>query len=187
MFAKTMILLGTSMMLPAAAYAATLTIVGSNAEAHACYRAAEAAEYAAPGLEALDTCNRALMSSELNYNDRVATLVNRGIVEFRLARFDQAMGDFDAVLALEPNQPDALINKGITVLASGGSTDTALQLLDAGLAGTPRRPWVGYYGRAVAHELAGRDRQAYRDYKQAQELKPGWALARQALARFSVS
>ena len=87
MFAKTMILLGTSMMLPAAAYAATLTIVGSNAEAHACYRAAEAAEYAVPGLAALDTCNR----------------------------------------------------------------------------------------------------QASRDYKQAQELKPGWALARQALARFSVS
>ena len=91
MFAKTMILLGTSMMLPAAAYAATLTIVGTNAEARACYEAAEAADYAMPGPEALDTCNRAMLSSDLNYNDRIATLVNRGIIQFRLAHFDRSI------------------------------------------------------------------------------------------------
>lgn len=186
MFTKTILILGTSMVLPAAALAATVTIIGTSPEARACYEAAEDAEYVAPGPEALAICNRAMMSENLSYHDRIATLVNRGIVEFRLSQFDQAMADFDAALALEPNQPDALINKGITMLAGGGSIDEALQLLDAGLAGSPQRPWVGYYGRAVAHELAGRDAQAYREYKKAQELKPDWALARQALARFSV-
>ena len=186
MFAKAMILLGTSLALPAAAYAASNTIMGSNPLARDCYLAAERADYTAPDPGALVMCNRA-MAEALSYDDQIATHVNRGIIEFRMSRFDSAMADFDEALVLSPKQPDALINKGITLLASGGSIDSALQLLNAGLAGDPHRPWVGYYGRAVAHELAGRDAQAYRDYRQAEELKPGWALAKAALARFSVS
>jgi tetratricopeptide (TPR) repeat protein len=186
MFAKAMILLGTALALPAAAQAASNTIMGSNPLARECYLAAEQTEYATPSADALALCNRA-MAEALSYDDQIATHVNRGIIEFRMSQFDQATADFDEALALSPNQPDALINKGITMLASGGSIDRALQLLNAGLAGDPHRPWVGYYGRAVAHELAGRDAMAYRDYRQAEELKPGWALARAALARFSAS
>ena len=187
MYVKAMILLGASLALPAAAFAASTTIMGSNPQARACYLAAEATEYSDPRADALAICNKALGNQALSYQDQLATHVNRGIVEFRLGMFDRALQDFDAALAIEPNQPDALINKGITMLASGAGIEDSLRLLDAGLAGDPHRPWVGYYGRAVAHELAGRDAAAYEDYKQAQELKPGWALARQALARFSVS
>ena len=187
MFAKAMFVLGTSLALPVAAYAATLTIVGQSAEARACYLAAEASDVQMPGPEAIATCNRALMVEDISYEDTVATHVNRGIVEFRLSQFDRAMTDFDTALSLAPNQPDALINKGITLLASGGSIDSALQLLDAGLAGQPQRPWVGHYGLAVAHELAGRDADAYREYRRAQDLKPAWDLPKAALARFSVS
>lgn len=186
MFAKSMILLGASLAIPAAAQAASITIMGSNPLARACYQAAEATQYAPPGADALAVCNRALTTTALSHDDQVATHVNRGIVEFRLGQTDRAMADFDAALALAPRQPDALINKGITLLASGGSIDAALDLLNAGIAGDPHRPWVGYYGRAVAHELAGRDAEAYHDYRQAAELKPGWTLAREALARFSV-
>lgn len=187
MIAKALILLGTSMALPAAAYAASMIVYGSHPLARACYEAAEETEHAAPGPRALAVCNRAMATENLDHSDVMATRVNRGIVEFRLGRFEEAVADFDAVLAAEPNQPDALINKGMTVLASGGDIDTAMRLFDGGLAGAPRRPWVGYYGRAVAHELAGRDARAYRDYRQAEQLKPGWALARQALSRFKAS
>ena len=185
MIAKALLLLGTSLAIPAAAYAASMTVLGSNPLARECYQAADSAEEVVPGPEALAVCNRA-MAADLDYKDMIATRVNRGIVAFRMSRFSEAIADFDTVLAIEPNQPDALINKGITVLASGGEVDAAMQMFNAGLAGAPRRPWVGYYGRAVAHELAGRDARAYHDYKRAEELKPGWSLARQALARFKV-
>jgi hypothetical protein len=77
-----------------------------------------------------------------------------------------------------------MINSGITMLAAGRDIDAAVALIDEGLQGRPQRPWVGYYGRAVGHELAGRDGAAYRDYLRARELRPSWALPQRALARF---
>lgn len=182
MSSKAILCAGVLLLLPAAAAAATLNVIGSTPEAIACFRAADL-EVADP--DALAFCDRALADDDLKYRDRIATLVNRGIVRFRLQQLDGAVADFDAVLAVERNQPDALINKAIAMLANDGEIDQALAMLDRGLAGTPQRPWVGYYGRAVAHELAGRDALAYRDYRKARELKPGWALAERALSRFS--
>lgn len=185
MIARAMIILGTTMLVPAAAYAASMTVIGTNALARACYEAAESTEQQQPGPQALAVCSRALAHENLDHADEIATRVNRGIVHFRLNDFASALADFDHVLAIHPNQPDALINKGMTLLANGGEVESAMRLFNAGLAGTPRRPWVGYYGRAVAHELSGRDAAAYRDYKQAEQLKPGWTPASMALARFS--
>lgn len=173
-----------SMVLPVAALAASISVFGQNAQARACFLAADRDSASTRDLA---VCNRAIQSETLNHGDFIATLVNRGIVNFRMQRFDAAVADFDQVLAREPGQPDALINKGITLLASGGSLEAATRMLDDGLAGGPQRPWVGYYGRAVAHELAGRDAEAFRDYKQAQALKPGWSVAEKALSRFSAS
>ena len=175
--------LGGSLLLAAAANAHSITVIGANADALACYRAADS-ETRRPDVVA--TCTRALREGDLDHYDRMATLVNRGIVQFRLAEFDAALADFDAALGMEPGQPDALINRGITMLAAGHDIDRSLAYIDRGLEGGPRRPWVGYYGRAVGHELAGRDAAAYHDYRRALDLRPGWHLAREALARFSV-
>ena len=159
-----------------------MTVVGASPAATACFYAAEAGM---PTPDDLLACNQAVAEPTLKHQNQIATLVNRGIVRFRLGQFDGANEDFDAVLARETGQPDALINKGIVALANGGDIEAATALLDRGLAGSPQRPWVGYYGRAVAHELAGRDALAYRDYRKAAALKPNWILAKQALARFS--
>jgi tetratricopeptide (TPR) repeat protein len=183
MIARAAVALGASLTLAGAAHAQSMTVVGSNADAQICYRAADS-EVRRP--DALEACTAALRDNNLRAGDRVSTFVNRGIVRFRLSDFDGALADFGAARALEPNQPDAMINSGITMLAAGRDIDTAVALIDRGLAGRPQRPWVGYYGRAVAHELAGRDRAAYRDYLRAKELRPGWALPQQALARFAV-
>ena len=182
MVGKAFLTVCASALLPAAAHAASVTVVGQNAQARACFLAADRESGSTKDLAA---CNRAIDSELLNQRDLIATLVNRGIVNFRMQRFDAAISDFDRVLASQPGQPDALINKGITLLASDGDLATAMEMLDTGLAGKPQRPWVGYYGRGVAHELAGRDAEAFRDYKQAQALKPGWRAAEEALSRFS--
>jgi tetratricopeptide (TPR) repeat protein len=135
--------------------------------------------------DALERCAAAL-EADLTNHDRLATFVNRGIIRFRLEDTTGALADFDSALAIDSDQPDALINKGITMLAGGAEIGASMALIEQGLTGSPQRPWVGYYGRGVAHELAGRDSQAYQDYRRAQELRPGWAPAEQALSRFSV-
>ena len=183
MIGKALLALSATAAIAAAADAHSITVLGSNADAIACFRAADT-ESRRP--DAVDTCTTALRSRELSTYDRMATLVNRGIVQFRLENFDAALADFDAAMAIEPNQPDAMINRGITMLAAGYDVDASLAYIDRGIAGGPQRPWVGYYGRAVANELAGRDEAAYRDYRRAQELRPGWELPRQALSRFAV-
>ncbi|MDQ8757997.1 hypothetical protein RCO27_17360 [Sphingosinicella sp. LHD-64] len=183
MIARSLLLIGGSLLVATAANAQTIHVLGTNADAIACFRAAESES---PRPEALRPCGEALRNTDLSAHDRIATYVNRGIVNFRTANFDAAIADFDTALDLHPNQPDALINKGITMLAAGSEVNSAVSMIDQGLANRPQRPWVGYWGRAVAHELAGRDAQAYRDYSRARQLRPGWQPAEQALARFSV-
>ena len=183
MIGKAVLAVGAAMVLAGAANAHSISVLGSNADAIACYRAADS-EARRP--DALQTCAAALRNDDLTNYDRMATFVNRGIVRFRLEDFDGAIADFDEAMRIEPNQPDAMINRGITMLAAGHDVDQSVAFIERGIAGGPQRPWVGYYGRAVANELAGRDAAAYRDYKRAQELRPGWELPRRALARFSV-
>jgi len=183
MIGKALFALGATCIFAGAANAHSISVLGTNADAVACFRAADA-ENRQPA--AIDTCTKALREGDLSAYDRMATLVNRGIVQFRLESFDAALADFDAAMALQPNQPDAMINRGITMLAAGQDIDASLAFIDRGIERGPQRPWVGYYGRAVANELAGRDAAAYRDYRRAQELQPGWELPRRALARFSV-
>lgn len=177
------LLFGSALLAASAAGAHSITVIGANADAIACFRAADS-ERERPG--AVATCTAALAARDLSSHDRLATFVNRGIVRFRLRDFDGAIADFDEAMRIEPNQPDALVNKGITMLAAGAPVETAAALIEEGLQRGPQRPWVGYYGRGVAHELAGRDAQAYRDYRRAIELRPGWAPAERALARFTV-
>jgi tetratricopeptide (TPR) repeat protein len=183
MIGKALFACGAAALFAGAANAHSINVLGTNADAVACYRAADS-DMQQP--DAVDTCSKALRSIELTRHDQMATLVNRGIVQFRLERFDAAIADFDAAMAIEANQPDAMINRGITMLAAGQDIDASLRYIDQGLARGPQRPWVGYYGRAVANELAGRDAAAYRDYRRASEMRPGWALPRAALARFTV-
>lgn len=183
MMVRTALLAGATLLAAGAAGAHSITVVGADADAIACYRGADSD---LPNPAALDRCTTALTQGDLLVRDEMATHVNRGIVLFRLERFGEAVADFDAALALAPGQPDALINKGITLLAAGAEIGDAMALIERGLAGDPQRPWVGYYGRAVAHELAGRDADAYRDYKRAQELRPSFRPANQALTRFAV-
>lgn len=183
MIGKAVLALGATLAIAGTANAHSISVLGTNADAIACFRAADS-ETRRP--DAVQICTTALRDRGLGSYDRMATLVNRGIVQFRLENFDAAIADFDTAMEIERNQPDAMINRGITMLAAGHDVDQALGYLDRGLAGGPQRPWVGYYGRAVANELAGRDAAAYRDYRRAQELRPNWSLPRQALARFSI-
>lgn len=184
MIRRLAILLSASLVLPAAAHADTNTIthrvMGKHPQAAACYDAAGARQASALTLA---ICDEALGRADLDYSDQMATVVNRGVLRYRLNQYDGAIADFDAALALEPNHPEALIDKGLAIIASGRAPQTAVPLFNAGLAQKPDAS-VAYFGRATAHEMAANYRAAYQDYKRAELLRPKWQAPKQALSRF---
>jgi tetratricopeptide (TPR) repeat protein len=176
-------LLAAALAAPALPAAAGVTVLGTSS-ARLCYEAAEA-RGPASGSE-MERCDQALELEVLTEQDRVATYVNRGILRLRKGEVAQAIADFDAATARDPEEPEAYLNKGMAALRLPRGWEQAVPLFDTALAKGSRRPAVAHYGRAVAHEMAGRLQEAYRDYREASRLDPEWREPRSELARFTV-
>ena len=161
-----------------------VSVIGNSA-ARSCYLAAETR--GAPTMEVLRFCNDALRREALTDDELVATYVNRGILKARLGDLDEAIADYDAALSRDPDEPEAYLNKGFALLHLSDSGREAKPLFDTALAKKTRRPELAYYGRGVAHELAGEVRAAYYDYRQASQIDPKWRQPKMELARFRVN
>lgn len=176
-------LFAAAVLLAASPAAAAVTVLG-NSSARLCYEAAESRS--SPTATALRTCDEAMRADALSDYERVATLVNRGILKARLGRIDDAILDYDAALSRDPGEPEAYLNKGFALLHLENSAQQARPMFDSALAKKTRRPELAYYGRAVANELSGEVRAAYQDYRQASLLDPKWRDPKEELARFRV-
>lgn len=174
-------LAAAALLVPGAASASSM-VIGSGL-ARMCYDAAEA-ERATPGT--LDACNRALGEEPLSFDDQVATYVNRGIIRARMNDFAGALSDYDHAIRLDPDQPEAYLNKGALVLKTQDDWRQARDLFDAAIERHTRRPELAYFGRAITNEMAGDLAGAMADYQKASDLAPNWEQPRQELARFSV-
>lgn len=175
-------LFAAATLLAASPATAAITVLG-NSSARLCYEAAEARSN--PSLNAIRTCDEAMRAEALSDYDRVATLVNRGILKARLGNVDDAIVDYDAALERDPGEAEAYLNKGFALLRTD-AVQQARPMFDSALAKKTRRPELAYYGRAVANELTGQVRAAYEDYRQASLLNPKWQAPKADLARFQV-
>jgi tetratricopeptide (TPR) repeat protein len=176
-------LFAAAALLAAGPAAGAVTVLG-NSSARLCYEAAESR--ASPDSAVVRTCDEAVRDEGLSGYDRVATLVNRGILKARLGRLDEAIVDYDAALSSDPNEAEAYLNKGFALLHLPDAAPQAAPMFDSALEKRTRKPALAYYGRAVANELSGNVRAAYEDYRQASRLDPKWQDPRADLARFSV-
>jgi tetratricopeptide (TPR) repeat protein len=166
----------------AAPAVAAVTVLGSSS-ARLCFEAAESV--VSPTRASLDHCNAALGGEAQSKYDLVATHVNRGILRSRFGDVGGALKDFDSALSLDPNQPEAYLNKGVVLIRENSAT-AALPLFTIALEKKTRRPALAYYGRGVAHEDLGNLKSAYADYQRAVAEDPKWKAPRSDLARFSV-
>lgn len=166
--------------LPAAATASVVTMGSGFAES--CYHAADAR---AAGQAEMAACNRALTEQALDLDDRVATYVNRGILHLLRADTGQANADFDAALALNPNQAEAWLNKAIVHARFGRPVD-AMPMVQKAIELKTRRAALAYFVRAMAYEDSGNIRAAYNDLKRARALDPKWKEPEIELRRFKV-
>lgn len=172
--------LGALSIFPVSASASVISL-GSD-HAAACYRAAEDRDASRAGLE---SCNKAMAEEGLMRNDEVATHVNRGIIYLIRGNVREANADFDAALALDPNEPDAWLNKAVAHARFGKSTD-AMPFVSKALELKTRRPALAYFVRAMAQEDSGNIAGAYYDLKRAQALEPTWVEPVAELKRFQV-
>ena len=97
-----------------------------------------------------------------------------------------AVQDYDEALRMDPQQPEAWLNKAVLVLDKGDSR-SASQLAQKALNLRTQKPGVAMYIRAVAAEDSGNVSAAYADYSRAAQLEPGWALPKEELKRYKVT
>lgn len=167
--------------LPGIAHAAA-SVFGSG-PARACYEAALAGQ---AGPSALSACDEALTQADaLSNRDQAATFINRGVVRLLRREGAPALADFDRALAIQPRLGEAHVNRGAALVLLGRNQE-AVTAISTGLELGSEDPHEGYFNRALAYEAMGDLVSAYRDYRQASELKPDWPLPKQELARFTI-
>lgn len=160
----------------------SVLVLGNN-PARSCY---EAAESPLPTSRyALERCTEAVTSAATTQHDVVASYVNRGILLMRDDRVALAIADFDRALAIDPNQAEASLNKGLAYMRVDDARN-ALPLFTVALEHQTIRPALAHFGRAIANESLGNIRQAYNDYRRALEIEPTWTEPQAELARFRV-
>jgi tetratricopeptide (TPR) repeat protein len=162
--------------------AASVVVLGSS-DARLCYEAADSPML--PQIRDMRHCDDALAAGALSNYEMVATHVNRGILRLRRHSLAEAIADFDSAMQLDPNQPEAYLNKGAALIQRQNPGEAA-QLFTVALERNTQRPAVAHYGRAVANEALGNVREAYADYRLAAQLAPDWSAPRDDLQRFRV-
>jgi tetratricopeptide (TPR) repeat protein len=162
--------------------AAGITVLGAG-NARMCFLAAQSK--LSPRPADMKRCNDALVEERTSADRLVATHVNRGILRLRRNDAVGALADFDAASKLDPEEPEAYLNRA-SALLSQQQAAAAIGQFDTALAKKTRRPALAYYGRAVAYEEAGNLRAAYQDYSQASRLAPSWDEPRRELTRFRI-
>ena len=163
--------------------AAASVIVLGNSDARMCYEAADSPMM--PAARDVRRCDEALLREALSSYEVVATHVNRGILRLRRGLIDAAIADFDHAITLDPNQPEAYLNKGAALLRRNNAAE-AMTLFTGALDRNTSRPAIAHYGRAIANENLGNLNAAYRDYTAASQMAPDWREPRLELTRFRV-
>jgi len=141
-----------------------------NTDAGLCYNAAEIAGVSAGSL---GHCDAALKDRTLLEKDRIATLINRGIVFNHRGDYTAAIADFEAALALDPEASAAYVNRG-NAYFSTEQFDLAIDDYSTSLQMNSRNPYIAHYNRGIANEAKRETKLAFADFVRVLELRPGW-------------
>ncbi len=121
--------IGAAVFALTAANASAAVFVIGSAAAESCYESATHQRYTRDDLE---TCSLALSDEPLTRRDRAATLVNRGIIHLHRGANEQALADFDAAIAMQPEMAEGHTNRAAALLETRdyrGALDAATRSL----------------------------------------------------------
>lgn len=164
-----------SLMAPNVAFAQMAVSTFGATDARLCYEAA-ADEHDT----SVETCDDALRDSAMTVRDRLATLVNRGIILNRAGRYQEALDDFGAALDRDGNLAEAYLNRGNTyylIRQYDDAIDDYEAALDAGLS----KSHVAWYNIGLAQEAKKDPVKAKEAYRMALEINPYFGPAQSKL------
>jgi tetratricopeptide (TPR) repeat protein len=95
----------------------------------------------------------------------VASLLRLGREAYQRQRYTEAIDDFKKVLALDPDQPEALTFMGLFMLQAG-HFDQALNTIDRALKVQPQNPPALEIKRTILHKAKGDHQGAIRAWEQ---------------------
>jgi tetratricopeptide (TPR) repeat protein len=134
--------------------------------------------------ETISSCTQALGYRHLTQAAEIQLRINRGVTYMRRQMNEQALADFDAVIAFQPRHPEAQVNRGAALLQLrryGPAISAFTEALGLGV----QEPYKAYFNRGAAREALGDIRGAYEDYNTALEIYPDWGPANAELQRFA--
>lgn len=133
---------------------------------------------------AIYRCTRALREEQGNQNNLIITHINRGNMYMGRRQAENALADFEAALALDENNAEARLNKGVAQVVLERFGPAIATLTDA-LSRGVNEPHKAYYSRAAAREALGDFRGALEDYTTALEIRPNWGIADAEMQRLA--
>ena len=157
-----------------------MTVIGGNQKAQNCYQQAQMHDDRLITSSSLDDCDYALQYVSLNRVDRMATYTNRGILYLALEQPAQALADFEAAIAIDPNKGEIYVNRGNAWFMSGDLNKAIEDYLHAADLGI-EQPRIIYLNLGIAYERQGSLRMAETAYEEALALSPQWPLALNSL------
>jgi tetratricopeptide (TPR) repeat protein len=158
-----------------------LRLNGATPHARVCNDMAAAADTRD---EAIVRCTRAVREEQANRNNLFITLMNRGNIYMARNEPQRALADFEAALAIDEENAEARLNKGVALVVLGQYGPAIVALTDA-LSRGVNEPHKAYYSRAAAREGLGDWRGALEDYTTALEIRPDWGLADAEMQRLA--
>ncbi len=162
------------------AEASAMTVVGNDAHVRQCSALFSLGNTTDTVISA---CTRALTYPRLTHDNAVQINMALGVIHLRRREGDSAIAAFDAVLALEPRNAEAHLNRGAALVMIHQPAPAVAEITQALSLGV-REPEKAYYNRGAAREALGDLRGAFEDYSTALQIRPQWAPADQELARF---
>ena len=164
-----------ALIAPSGALAQMAVTTFGATDALLCYQAA-ADNFASDA----DDCDKALKSGTLTPRDRIATLVNRGVIFNREGKLDAALADFDKAIAKDGELAEAYLNRGNTYYLMR-RYDEAIEDYQASLRHDLRKSQVAWYNIGLAQEAKKDNVKAKEAYRTALEIDPEFGPARKKL------
>ncbi len=130
--------------------------------------------------KSVDHCDAALRGEAMTRRDRLATLVNRGVIYNRDSKLTQALADFNAALREDAALGEAYLNRGNTRFLAG-QFDRAIADYEKSLEADVSEPWVAWYNIGLSREAKLDTRGARTAYERSLELMPGFYPAEKKL------
>lgn len=120
--------------------------------------------------EQIEVCTRAIDSGAFSGEALTQLLMRRGVLQSLVGKDPAAMRDYDAAIALLPEEAGFWLQRGI-VKAGKGDHESAIQDFYQALRLNPANPTALYF-RGHSHAALGQTGRALGDYDQALELRP---------------